>query len=62
LRERNKELADALIQHFVPRELIDGTYDDMYDMFLEDRGQAIMAALKAKVFDVRSEFLASANA
>jgi hypothetical protein len=62
LRERNKELADALSQHFVPRELIDGTYDDMYDMFLEDRGQAIMAALKAKIFDVRSEFLASANA
>jgi len=62
LHKRNPKIADALGQHLVPIDIIEGTYDDIYDMFLEDRGKAILSALKAHVFDVRSEFLGATNA
>jgi hypothetical protein len=57
LEKRNSQLAEALRQHLVPEELIEGTYDDLYEMFLEDRGKAIMSVLKEHVFDVRSRLL-----
>jgi len=57
LEKRNSRLAEALRQHLVPAELIDGTYDDLYEMFLEDRGKAIMSVLEEHVFDVRRRLL-----
>lgn len=57
LTKRNTHLADALRRHLVPVELISGDYDDIYDIFLEDRGKNIMAALTEHVFDVRTRLI-----
>jgi hypothetical protein len=57
LKKRNSRLADALRQHLVPEELIDGTYDEFYEVFLEDRGKAMMSILNEHVFDVRRKML-----
>jgi hypothetical protein len=61
LLERNSNLPDALHQHLVPSELIDGTYDELYEVFLEDRGKEMMSVLEEKIFKVRKELLREAN-
>lgn len=57
LAKRNTQLTDALRSHLVPVELARGDYDDLYEMFLEDRGKNIMAVLKEHVFDPRAHML-----
>jgi hypothetical protein len=61
LLERNSNLREALHQHLVPSELIDGTYDELYEVFLDDRGKEMMSVLEEKIFKVRKEFLQEAN-
>lgn len=61
LSGRNKKLREALCQNLIPPEILDGTYDDIYPMFLEDRGNAIMSVLQEKMFDVREKWLSADN-
>lgn len=42
----NAALAASLSSHQIPAELIDGDYDDLYKLFLEDRGRAILTILQ----------------
>jgi hypothetical protein len=41
LQEKNPKLSAALESHFIPKELIAGTYDDVYEIFLEDRARKL---------------------
>ncbi|MEJ0084492.1 MAG: DUF262 domain-containing protein [Pseudomonadota bacterium] len=41
LQVKNPKLATALEAHFIPKDLIGGTYDDIYEIFLEDRAKKI---------------------
>jgi len=58
LRAQNNKLDEALAKHMVPAEIIDGTYDDVFEIFLDDRGTLIIQALKSAVLDKRAAMLA----
>lgn len=47
--EQNKNLGAALDKHLIPAELAEGAYDDLYDLFLEDRAKKILAAIEKHV-------------
>jgi hypothetical protein len=48
---KNPKLRDALAMHMIPADILDGVYDDLYELFLEDRAKAILAAVDSHVYE-----------
>jgi hypothetical protein len=57
LQKKNEKLADALNRHLIPQELMHGDYDDLYEVFLEDRAKIVIRALEQTVFAARDKWL-----
>lgn len=55
LQKKNPTLAEALERHLIPNRLAIGEYDDVYPIFLEDRGRLILDVLQKRVKDTRVE-------
>ncbi|MEZ4222623.1 MAG: DUF262 domain-containing protein [Polyangiaceae bacterium] len=53
LKSRNPELEDALAQHLIPAAIVDGSYDDLFEIFLEDRGEKVVRILDDDVKALR---------
>ena len=53
LRKKNPNIETALDSHLIPKDVCDGTYDDLYPLFLEDRGKKVAQAIKDRVLDQR---------
>nr|CBX31081.1 hypothetical protein N47_E45930 [uncultured Desulfobacterium sp.] len=51
----NKDLRSALEAHLIPPELLDGDYDDCYEIFIDDRGKKVMAIINDEILSLRSE-------
>lgn len=61
LAKKNGRLPDALARHLIPVESINGDYDDLYELFLEDRAKLLLSSLAANVFGVRDKWLSRAE-
>jgi hypothetical protein len=57
IQEQNPELSKALASHLIPEDTANGTYDDVYELFLEDRSKAIMTAIEQHVISERADIL-----
>lgn len=44
----NPQLSVALQNHFVPAELQEGTYDEIYELYLGDRATAILELINGE--------------
>lgn len=55
LLEDNGNLRSALEAHLIPPELLDGHYDDCYEIFLDDRGKKVMSIINGEILSLRSE-------
>ena len=53
LQTNNANIAKILENHMIPTGLIDGTYNEFYDIFLEDRAKLIYNAIKETILDNR---------
>lgn len=53
----NRNLATALQIHRIPPELVKGGYDDLYDIFLEDRAKAILNDINTYVISARAALI-----
>jgi hypothetical protein len=49
LSAKNPNIKGALGSHLIPENIISGDYDELYQIFLEDRGKVIIDAIKARV-------------
>jgi len=50
LRKSNSKIQDSLKNHMVPPEILDGVYDDVFPIFIEDRGKEILRIIKDDIF------------
>jgi hypothetical protein len=57
MKLKNIEISNSLNTHLIPGALMDGDYDDVYDIFLEDRARLIFDLIVARVFDVRQAWI-----
>lgn len=57
IQEQNPNLPRALASHLIPDETAKGTYDDVYELFLEDRSKAIMGAIEQHVITERANII-----
>jgi len=46
IRKSNPKLRDSLMSHLVPPKILDGDYDELYPIFLSDRGEEILEIIK----------------
>ncbi|MCM3115456.1 DUF262 domain-containing protein [Neobacillus sp. MER 74] len=53
----NPLIKETLRNHLIPEELIDGDYDDVYLLFLEDRAKQIFELIKANITDLQGKML-----
>ncbi len=51
----NKNLQNTLEAHLLPPGLIDGDYDDLYEIFLDDRGKKVMEIINNDIFSLCNE-------
>ncbi len=49
LKKANPRLESALEQHLIPAQVADGSYDELFEIFLEDRAKRILEVLDSKV-------------
>jgi len=57
LEESNPEIRRSLAQHLVPEETIEGLYDELYTIFLEDRARKMFELVKKYVIDEREQII-----
>jgi len=57
INKQNANLSTALASHLIPEETMSGIYDDVYELFLEDRSKAIMSAIETHVVVERKKIL-----
>jgi hypothetical protein len=62
IRQSNGKLEEALDRHLIPRGLEAGDYDDLYTIFLDDRAERFLKAIKLHVLDAREALLAEFSA
>jgi len=49
--QKNPKLIETLLTHLVPGDLLNGAYDDLYDVFLDDRAKLVFDAFCQQVRD-----------
>lgn len=49
LRKSNPHLDSALEQQLIPSSIADGTYDELFEIFLEDRAKRILEVIATKI-------------
>jgi hypothetical protein len=57
IRKKNKSIDLALNSHMVNSEITSGDYDEMYDFFLNERGNAILNAISTHFVTPRNELI-----
>jgi hypothetical protein len=57
LARKNPGIRVALKNHLIPEDVADGVFDDVYELFLLERGQLIVAAIQKHVLTPRDELL-----
>lgn len=55
LSAKNPNIRAALLSHLIPESIMTGEYDDVYQIFLEDRARLIFSQIKSMVFAERDE-------
>jgi hypothetical protein len=58
LTKKNPQIEAALASQMIPTELASGVYDDVYQVFLEDRARAIIEKAKSAILDERGALIA----
>ena len=53
IQKQNPCLKIALEKHLIPSELAEGAYDNLYDIFIEDRAKNILVAIEDHVYALR---------
>lgn len=59
MAKKNSDLRTAIENHLLPADLMKGAYDDLYEIFLEDRAKLILTAMETNVFKPSREILAT---
>jgi hypothetical protein len=49
LAARNSNINASLQSHFIPVDIIDGGYDELYTLFLEDRAKMVLEAIRSMI-------------
>ncbi|MCU0446574.1 MAG: DUF262 domain-containing protein [Microscillaceae bacterium] len=57
LKTRNPQLDISLINHLIPSELLDSTFDDYYSVILDERANKIFASIEQNIIKKQSEIL-----
>ncbi len=57
LEKSNPEIRTSLEQHLVPKEAVEGLYDEFYSDFLEERAEKMFDLVKKYVVDVREQIV-----
>jgi hypothetical protein len=57
LSAKNPNIRLALESHLIPENIITGDYDELYQIFLDDRAKLIVDALKARIIGERDALL-----
>ena len=50
----NGKLSESLDAHLIPVELVNGVYDDLYEIFLEDRGKRVVKVISEDILALES--------
>lgn len=58
LKEKNPRIEDALNAHLLPAELVSGLYDDMYEIFLDERADRIVRLIDEIVIQGKAQLVA----
>lgn len=61
VRKKNPKLDDALQRHLIPKALGSGDYDDLFQIFLDDRAKLLQQAIGTHVLDARQGLLKEAE-
>lgn len=57
LKQKNVGIESALQSHLLSAELLSGDFDENYDIFLDDRADAVLEAMEANITSVRADLL-----
>lgn len=57
IQKQNPKLKLALEKHLIPSELADAAYDDLYDIYLEDRAKQILGAIETHVYEAQESIV-----
>jgi hypothetical protein len=57
LKNYNSDIEKCIENHLIPAYLIDGTYDDFYTVFLEDRAKLILSVIKKNIIEKTNQVM-----
>lgn len=57
IRKSNSKIRDSLKNHMIPPEILDGIYDDLFPIFIEDRGKEILKIINDDIFAMPAQIL-----
>jgi hypothetical protein len=57
LEQNNPMISKVLGSHLIPTDLLSGAYDDVYQIFLDDRASMIFDKIKSIVFEERAKLV-----
>jgi hypothetical protein len=57
IKVKNPNIAKALESHMIKGDLLSGDYDKIYDYFVSERADAILAAIRTHIIEAKAEVL-----